>query len=191
MFLLQMVAITPYYKAARQNLFPYWYEWLLLVSRRRDNGPRGVINTRNRPHSRLGLVKRVAAVRADQPERQKRIGLGKVGGSTMERDRRGVSFGRLLRARVQLESSDGHVPPEPNVRHVVLNGLRTNLGLPVVPPSVRALGHNNRRFDEGPGEISRRVEHFRVRVFHADRRYEPPDQQEIGKEVQRRVIFGR
>ncbi|XP_027850754.2 serine/threonine-protein phosphatase 6 regulatory ankyrin repeat subunit A isoform X2 [Aphis gossypii] len=31
MLLLQMVAITPYYRAARQNLFPYWYEWLLLV----------------------------------------------------------------------------------------------------------------------------------------------------------------
>lgn len=34
MLLLQIVAITPYYKAARQNLFPYWYEWLLLVSSR-------------------------------------------------------------------------------------------------------------------------------------------------------------
>ncbi|XP_050428286.1 serine/threonine-protein phosphatase 6 regulatory ankyrin repeat subunit A isoform X2 [Adelges cooleyi] len=31
MLLLQMVAITPYYRAARHNLFPYWYEWLLLV----------------------------------------------------------------------------------------------------------------------------------------------------------------
>jgi len=37
MLLLQMVAITPYYKAARQNLFPYWYEWLLLVSRREQS----------------------------------------------------------------------------------------------------------------------------------------------------------
>ncbi|XP_050548255.1 ankyrin-1 isoform X2 [Daktulosphaira vitifoliae] len=31
MLLLQMVAITPYYRSARYNLFPYWYEWLLLV----------------------------------------------------------------------------------------------------------------------------------------------------------------
>jgi hypothetical protein len=31
MFLLMLVAITPFYPVVRPTLIPYWYEWALLV----------------------------------------------------------------------------------------------------------------------------------------------------------------
>lgn len=109
--------------------------------------------------------------------------MGQVGRPLVERDRSGVPFGRILRSRFQRVSSHRHVPPQSNVRHIVPDGVRSNFGLLVFPPPVRAVGHNYRRPYEGPGEISRGAKYFRVRVLYANCSHEPSDQQEVRKKT--------
>lgn len=117
--------------------------------------------------------------------------MGQVGRPLVKRDRGGVPFGRILWPRFQRVSSHRHVPPQSNVRHIIPNGVRSNFGLPVFSPPVRAMGHNYRRSYEGLGEISRGAKYFRVRVLYANRSHEPSDQQEIREKIQRGDIFRR
>lgn len=135
-----------------------------------------------------GLAERPASVRADQPQRQEWAGLGEAGRAAPERGRGGFPPDRLLRAGRQPLPAHRHVPAEPDVRHIVPDGVRTDPRLPLVPPPVRTVGHHHRRSDEGPGPVPGRAQHLRVRVFHADRRHEPSGRQETGEETKGRVF---
>lgn len=74
----------------------------------------------------IGLAERPVAVRADQPQRQERIGLGQAGRAPVERGRRGVPPSWLQRSGRPLLPAHRHIPPQPDVRHIVPDGVRAN-----------------------------------------------------------------
>lgn len=117
--------------------------------------------------------------------------MGQADRSAVERDRSGVPFSRLSKTCSHPLSDHHHVPPEPDVRLIVPDDVRTNLRLLIVPPSVWAVGHNNRRSDEGLGEVSRCAQYFRVRFLYAVRCHEPSDQRKIREKTRRENISRR
>jgi len=125
------------------------------------------------------LVEWSVTIRTDQSERQERTGLGEVGRPLMERDRSGIPSGRILWSRCQPVLTHHHIPPESDVRHIVSDGVRSNLGFPIVPPSVRTLGYHNWRPDERLSSIPCSTQYFCIRIFHANSGHEPSYPQEI------------
>lgn len=88
----------------------------------------------------VDLAERASLVRTDKSERQVGFGVDKIVGSTFQYFRCGCSFDGDFVCREEL-LAHAHVLQKSIVCFVLRSGLRSDIGLFIVPSLVRTLGH--------------------------------------------------
>lgn len=171
MILLALSGIVPPYPVVRPNLFPYWYEWLLLVML---SGLLLFELTNPSDKSGLGFIKLLVllfGMAGVGVHVGKRVNL-QLTGTLIHFKIRIISFPisqsiNVLRSANVL--ANGHVLSKSMLCIIIFAGLRSNIGFLIISSFVRTMGHHYRRFDEGFGSIFGCVGNIRVWIFDAYR----------------------